>query len=272
MPPDIDVGVKVSSAIDPRLPMVQLVAYVAIAGHGGAAGSPLVAVVIATIIGMTSSDPAPVAQRPEGQRKRRANGEESRRRIIEAAAEIASERGYEGTSISTVSERSGLPSSSIYWHFADKDDLIAAVIEHSFERWRELMAASLDRTTKDPGAALAISMRKTGEALRGAPDFLRLGLMLALERRPQEPRARTRYLEARRTTRHATEEYYRSLFPATLDGPAIEALALLAMAATDGLFVAGEVDGAGLDTAAAFELVGVALNAVAQHLAARRRR
>ena len=69
-------------------------------------------------------------------RKRRANGDESRRKILAAAAEIAGERGYDGTSISAVSERSGLPASSIYWHFADKDELIAAVIRDSFERWR----------------------------------------------------------------------------------------------------------------------------------------
>ena len=61
-------------------------------------------------------------------RRRRANGEQSRTRILDAAAEIAGERGYEGTSISLVSSRCGLPASSIYWHFKDKDDLIAAVM------------------------------------------------------------------------------------------------------------------------------------------------
>ena len=48
---------------------------------------------------------------------------------------MATERGYEGTTISLVSKKSGLPPTSIYWHFADKDDLIAAVIERSFQRW-----------------------------------------------------------------------------------------------------------------------------------------
>src|SRR5258708_1409138 len=116
-------------------------------------------------------------------RRRRADGEESRRRILDAAAEIAGERGYDGTSIAAVSARSGLPASSIYWYFANKDGLIAAVIERSFERW--LAAVAL------PGAeagdmservrAMAVAMAK---ALLDTPDFLRLGLMLALERRP----------------------------------------------------------------------------------------
>ena len=68
-------------------------------------------------------------------RRRRADGEISRTRILDAATEIASERGYEGTSIGAVSTKCGLPASSIYWHFKDKDDLLAAVIERSFGTW-----------------------------------------------------------------------------------------------------------------------------------------
>ena len=68
-------------------------------------------------------------------RRSRADGELSRVRILDAATEIAAERGYEGTSIALVSAKCGLPASSIYWHFKDKDDLIAAVIERSFGSW-----------------------------------------------------------------------------------------------------------------------------------------
>ena len=68
-------------------------------------------------------------------RRRRVDGEASRTRILDAATEIAGERGYEGTSIGLVSAKCGLPASSIYWHFKDKDDLIAAVIERSFAQW-----------------------------------------------------------------------------------------------------------------------------------------
>jgi AcrR family transcriptional regulator len=75
-------------------------------------------------------------------RRRRVNGEVSQQRILDAATEIAAERGYEGTSIGLVSERSGLPASSIYWHFKDKDALIAAVIDHSFETWLSTVGSS----------------------------------------------------------------------------------------------------------------------------------
>jgi AcrR family transcriptional regulator len=41
----------------------------------------------------------------------------------------------EGTSIAAASAKCGLPAGSIYWHFKDKEDLLAAVIERSFETW-----------------------------------------------------------------------------------------------------------------------------------------
>src|SRR5580765_1925248 len=134
-------------------------------------------------------------------RKRRANGEASRQRILDAAAEIAGERGYEGTSINLVSERSGLPASSIYWHFKDKDELIAAVIDRSFERWAAVLArpaAAADGATSED--MFRAGLQRTGQALAEFPDFLRLGLMLILERRPEEPTARARYIGARKVT------------------------------------------------------------------------
>lgn len=203
-------------------------------------------------------------------RKRRANGDESRRKILAAAAEIAGERGYDGTSISAVSERSGLPASSIYWHFADKDELIAAVIRDSFERWRSLMSAELDREDgTDPRTRLTDSMRQNGRAVVEAPDFLRLGLMLTLERRPKEPAARTLFLGVREEARSAAQASYQRIFGDTLTETDTLTLAMMAMAATDGLFIAHEVDADALDTDIAFELIGVALNAVAEHLQAR---
>jgi AcrR family transcriptional regulator len=124
-------------------------------------------------------------------RRKRADGELSRARILDAAAEIAAERGYEGTSIGAVSAKCGLPASSIYWHFKDKDDLIAAVIERSFGAW---ITAWAQGAPDDRVAALAMQIAK---AWLDTPDFIRIGLMLALERRPVEPRARAMFIRAR---------------------------------------------------------------------------
>ena len=199
----------------------------------------------------------------------RAHGEESRQRILDAAAEIAGERGYDGTSIALVSERSGLPASSIYWHFEDKDRLIAAVIERSFERWLDGIGDwPGPRAGAPPLEHLRRGLRKTAKALLDSPDFLRLGLMLALERRPAEASARTRFLEVRALTYQRMLAAYAELFADRLDARALRSLATLTMAAADGLFIAHELDES-LDLTAHFEAVATGVLAVAERLARR---
>ena len=51
-----------------------------------------------------------------------------------------------------------------------------------------------DARAQDRFVALAAQAAK---ALSDSPDFIRLGLMLALERRPTEPRARTMFVQVR---------------------------------------------------------------------------
>ncbi|MFM9443654.1 TetR family transcriptional regulator [Streptomyces acidiscabies] len=187
--------------------------------------------------------------RPE--RKQRANGVESRRRILDAAVEIAGERGYEGTSIAAVSAQCGLPASSIYWHFKDKDDLIAAVIERSFETW----LTAVELPGEDAGTPLervTAMAANVARSLLDAPDFVRLGLMLALERRPVEPRGRGVYLDVRETARQRIAEVVRTLFPG-VDERAVDVLVTYAVAGSDGLFVQQEIGG-DIDLVGMFEL------------------
>ena len=176
-------------------------------------------------------------------RRTRANGEQSRQRILDAATEVATERGYEGTTISLVSKKSGLPPTSIYWHFADKDDLIAAVIERSFQRW----LAALDLPSAEQAHEWAMEFgTQVAKALLDAPDFLRLGLMLALEHRPVEPRAREMFLEVRDRAFHRFEAIVREVAP-NLDGEGVRLLTTYAIAGADGLFIAKEVGGDSVD-------------------------
>ena len=185
-------------------------------------------------------------------RRRRADGEQSRRRILDAAAEIAGERGYEGTSIATVSARSGLPASSIYWHFQDKDALIVAVIERSFDRW--LAAMSLPGPEAgSPRARMTAMAVAVAKALLDTPDFLRLGLMLTLERRPTEPTARAKFLQVRQVGRQRVSQAVRELAP-ELPEASVQQLTTYAVAGADGLFIAREIGGDDVDLIALFDL------------------
>jgi TetR/AcrR family acrAB operon transcriptional repressor len=62
-------------------------------------------------------------------------GDESRRRILDAAEELFAERGFERTSFVDVSERSGISRGSIPWHFKNKDGLLMAVLERAIDRF-----------------------------------------------------------------------------------------------------------------------------------------
>jgi AcrR family transcriptional regulator len=199
-------------------------------------------------------------------RRKRANGAASLEKILDAAAEIAGERGYEGTSINLISERSGLPASSIYWHFKDKDELIAAVIDRSFNNWIGALSEPVDVPAGVSGEELFhLGMRRTGAAITQFPDYLRLGLLLILERRPDEPTARRKFLEVRRIAMDRARQGYALSFP-DLSAADIESLVTLTFALSDGLFVAQEAHE--VDLGEAFDLLATAVLGAADQLRA----
>ena len=171
---------------------------------------------------------------------------------------------YQGTSINLVSERSGLPVSSIYWHFTNKDELVAAVIDRSFHTWVVSLGLAQMPIDAPPVEAVRHAMHRTADALTEAPDFLRLGLMLILERRPEELSARTKFVEVRHLTVDHSIRLYATIFP-HLDDAAHRSLAMLTMAAADGILVLHEIDD--LDMTAAFDLLAAAILGAADHLA-----
>ncbi|OBI36964.1 TetR/AcrR family transcriptional regulator [Mycobacterium colombiense] len=198
------------------------------------------------------------------QRRRRLDGEASRARILDAATEIASERGYEGTSIALVSAKCGLPASSIYWHFKDKDDLIAAVIERSFARVLSAWQMPVEGTARE---RLVTMVLQIGKALLDSPEFLRLGLMLALERRPVEPRARAMFIDVRAQMHSTLGTTVRELFPELTDAQ-VHQLATSGIAGADGLFIAKELGGDSVDVLTLFERHAAALYDSALHMVA----
>jgi AcrR family transcriptional regulator len=172
--------------------------------------------------------------------------EMSRVRILKAAAEIASEYGYEGTTISRVTKRSGLPASSIYWFFGDKDHLIAEVVRHSFEQW----IAAQPRWEHDPrderslAEGLRAILSRSARSLPGAPDFLRIGHMLLLESREVEAEARGYFLATREAVTSSIAAWFTSYFGTDLQVRRPELamdLARVVVASTDGLFLAHQI-------------------------------
>ena len=154
-----------------------------------------------------------------------------------------------------MSAKCGLPASSIYWHFKDKDDLIGAVIERSFANWLKVWQLPEDLLARDRLMEVAAG---TAKAVLDSPDFLRLGLMLALERRPVEPRARAMYIQVRDQAFEALTSSMAGLVP-NLTEDQVRQLATYAIAGADGLFIAKEIGGDSVDLLGLFAIHGLAL-------------
>jgi AcrR family transcriptional regulator len=196
--------------------------------------------------------------------RRHRQGEESRRRILEVTLAIAAERGYDGTSLGLVTQRAGLPASSVYWHFGSKDDLLAEALEYSYRQWRA--SVPLGGPAEGPGDLYERLRRRlhTGaQAIATSPEFWRLGLMLALEQRVTEPAARRRFLEVRRETRQLSVRLWAEALPPGVleqDPQLTERLARFQMATMDGLFIGLRAD-PGWDRDAVVELLATGLHA-----------
>lgn len=60
-------------------------------------------------------------------------GEQTRRKIVEAAAPIFNKQGYEGSSLSDLMQATGLKKGGIYRHFANKEELAAEAFDYTWE-------------------------------------------------------------------------------------------------------------------------------------------
>ena len=76
-----------------------------------------------------------VADRRERERQKR------RQHILEAAAEVFSERGMDGASMDAIADRAELGKATLYYYFRTKEDLHAAVIAAAAERFFVVLAS-----------------------------------------------------------------------------------------------------------------------------------
>ena len=72
-------------------------------------------------------------------------GRATRERIVAAAAELMSQRGVARTTIEDIQEAAAVSTSQMYHYFADKGDLVAAVIDFQTDRVLAVQHMGLDR-------------------------------------------------------------------------------------------------------------------------------
>jgi AcrR family transcriptional regulator len=112
--------------------------------------------------------------------------EETRRRVIDGAAEAFAELGFEGARVSDIARAAGLSSGAMYNHFESKSDLLGAVIEcHAGNELMKLVESGTTSGLLDVVLARAKELGRPGtmpaplllEAINSArrdPDVLRI--------------------------------------------------------------------------------------------------
>ncbi|HEY2387707.1 MAG TPA: TetR/AcrR family transcriptional regulator [Candidatus Binatia bacterium] len=201
-------------------------------------------------------------------------GPGSRERILEAASTLLAEGSYAGTSISAICARAAVPPTSIYWHFGSKEGLLGAVVEEGADRWFAGLRP-LRQPTGTPHERLEQVLDQLAESLSRQPEFLRLLLTLALERKKTDPaclrtirRVRKRALAGLQAI---LEMAFAAFGPARAQAVASE-LVLFALAFADGAFLAHHIDPRTTDLQRLFGQLRVALLALGDDLAARHER
>jgi AcrR family transcriptional regulator len=125
--------------------------------------------------------------------------DETRERLVAAAAEVFAEKGYEGAGVQEIARRAGLTTGAIYSRFSGKAELLAEAI-------RDEASPELDAlfATTDPEGQAADLLRRAGAHLISRRPGRKEGLLLeafVAARRDPELRASLRsHLQARSAT------------------------------------------------------------------------
>jgi AcrR family transcriptional regulator len=73
-----------------------------------------------------------------------------RNQILEAAAQLFAQSGYDGVSMRDIAKVVGVTQANLYYHFRDKAELIEATLAYVFESRAESLDAALAARDEDP--------------------------------------------------------------------------------------------------------------------------
>lgn len=90
--------------------------------------------------------------------------EQTRERLLRAAADAFAERGYDGTRVADIAAAAGVSNGALYAHFASKADLLAAALRAHGRRTLDEMFAA------DPSQSVTELLLTIGRGLVDCPD------------------------------------------------------------------------------------------------------
>ena len=190
------------------------------------------------------------AQRRGRGRPRGGDPEQTRERILAAAADVFAENGFRATSMTSVAEAARLSQTGLLHHFPSKEELLAGVLQRRDEQ--DIAAVAGDEPAT--GWAVLDQLAALVEHNMGREPFVRLFTSMAGEAvevgHPGHEWLRRHHAQARGIVEDGLRQ-------AQADGACdpeapVERIAVDAVALMDGLQIQWLMDPAGIDMAAGF--------------------
>lgn len=104
-------------------------------------------------------------------RKTKAEAEQTRRQIIDAARKVFHTLGVSRTTLEKIAQEAGVTRGAVYWHFKDKQDLFFAVREHAtLPLVDQVDERLLDAGQADPLAGIEQALLRIFTVLEGDPS------------------------------------------------------------------------------------------------------
>lgn len=127
--------------------------------------------------------------------------------VLDAAAAQFAARGFEAASIRDIVRAVGMLPGSLYYHFATKDELLAAVYAEGVRRVEAAVLAALEGCGSDPWERLEAACAAHLETLLGQGDYARVVISVA----PRDVPSRAGEIAAQRSR---YEGHFRALVDA----------------------------------------------------------
>lgn len=86
---------------------------------------------------------------------RHAKGENTRKHIIAKSAELFNQRGYAGSSLSDITELTGIKKGGIYRYFASKDDIAVEAFHYAGAIVNQSIHEAMEQETTAMGRSLS---------------------------------------------------------------------------------------------------------------------
>jgi TetR/AcrR family tetracycline transcriptional repressor len=108
---------------------------------------------------------------------RKAKSKLDREAVIDAALALADEEGLDAVSFRRLADRFAVTPMALYWHFADKEALLAALADRLWVRAADTLSSSLDRLSSsddDDWGQLRLTLIALVETMRPHPAVAEL--------------------------------------------------------------------------------------------------